>query len=329
MRRLSTLALAILSCACAKPSLAQAHTNAPAAKPSVPRTDELTVEAMVDLEWVSDATVSPDGKTIAYVLRVPPDDLDGPTAMRSEIWVIPARGDKAKARSYTTPSASSHSPAWSPDGKRIAFMSRRPGSTKSPVFAGPSDGGAAAPLTDSETEIHAFAWSPDGKQLAYVADQEPSPEEEQDKNAGRDQMLGDVEGTFQRLHVLDLRSKQAKAVSPRDRYVSQIAWSPDGKRLAVQASDRADVDATMMYSRLYTISVEGSVEGSAEGGELQPLCETAGKLGHIDWSPVGQHVAFLGATDLHDSTAAGRAPSRSTTRAPASGSSGWARTRCS
>jgi len=294
MRRLSTIALAILSCACAKPSLAQAHTNAPAA-PNVPRTDELTVEAMVDLEWVSEAAVSPDGKSIAYVLRVPPDDLEGPAAMRSAIWVIPSRGEKGEGRSFTTPSASSHSPAWSPDGKRIAFISRRPGSTKSQVYAVPIDGGEAEPLTESATEIYAFAWSPNGKQLAYVTDQEPSPAQKDDTSAGRDHVVGDVEGTFHQLWVHELRTGEAKAVTPRDRYVSQMAWAPDGKRLAVQASERADVDATMMYSRVYTVA--------AEGGELQPLCETAGKLGTIDWSPDGQHVAFLGASDLHDPTA--------------------------
>jgi dipeptidyl aminopeptidase/acylaminoacyl peptidase len=295
MRRLSTIALTCLLGACTKPSLAQGHTQAPSA-PTVPRTDELTVEAMIDLETVSDVSLSPNGKTIAFGLRVPPDRLDGPAGMRSVIWVVPASGEKAgKARSFSAPGSSAHSPAWSPDGKRIAFLSRRPGSTRSQVYAVPIDGGEAEPLTDSAPNTHAFAWSPDGKQLAYVADQEPTPAQKSDTSAGRDHVIGDVEGTFRRLSVLDLRTGKATAVTPRDRYVSQLTWSPSGKQLAVVASERPDVDATMMYSRVYTIS--------AAGGELQPLCETAGKLGTLDWSPDGKHVAFLGAADLHDPTA--------------------------
>lgn len=295
MRRLSTIALALFSCACAKPSLVGAQTNAPAA-PTVPRTDALTVEAMVDLEMVADVAVSPDGKRVAYVLRVPPDDLEGPAGMRSAIWVVSSKGDPANGRSFTTPSASSHSPAFSPDGKRIAFLSRRPGTTRSQVYAVPIDGGEAEPLTDADADVHAFAWSPDGKRIAYVADQAPSDAQKADTRAGRDHVVGDVEGTFHQLFVQPLRKGEpAKPVTPQGRHVTQLSWAPDGKRIAVVASDRADVDASMMYSRVYTVS--------AEGGELEPLCETAGKLGPLDWSPDGRHVAFLGAADLHDPTA--------------------------
>lgn len=74
--------------------------------------------------------------------------------------------------------------------------------------------------------------------FAYVADQEPTPAQRDDASAGRDQVVGDVEGTFHQLHVLDLRTKKAWAVSPRDRSVSQVTWAPRGERLAVVASDR-------------------------------------------------------------------------------------------
>ncbi|MCA9707083.1 MAG: S9 family peptidase [Myxococcales bacterium] len=294
MRRHLTTALVFLLWGCATPSAAaRASSNAPAARPAPPRTDALTIEMMVDLEYAADVALSPDGSTIAYVQRTPASELDGPTGMRSVIWVVPARG--GPPRSFTAPGASSNMPAWTPDGKRISFLSRRPGSSHTQVYAVPLDGGEAQPVTKSAASIHAFAWSPDGKQLAYVADRRPTPQQKEDEEAGRDWHLGDVHGTWHRLWVMNARTGEAKAVSPRDRHVIDFAWAPDGKRLAVQAAERADVDATMMYGDVYALP--------AEGGPLQLLCDHEGKLGAMAWSPDGTQLAFLGAADIHDPTA--------------------------
>lgn len=302
MRRLSTIALTFLLLGCAKPGVAHAATLAPgAATRAVPRTDALTAEAMVDLEYVSEVALSPDGKTVAYVQRVPPDALDGPAGMRSVIWVVQASPRNNQPRSFTTPSASSSAPAWSPNGKRIAFLSRRPGTSTTQVYAVPIDGGEAEPLTDAPGNVHEFAWSPDGKRLAYLVDQQPTAQEKDDAAAGRDWVRSDVQGTTHRLWVMDVRGKsEPRAISPRGLHVSHLRWSPDGERIAVQASARADVDAVMMYSRLFTFAADGS---TASAGDPTPLCETAGKLGPMAWSPDGTRLAFLGAADLHDPTA--------------------------
>lgn len=248
---------------------------------------------VVDLEYVSDVALSPDGKTVAYVQRSPASALDGPAGMRSVIGVVPTRG--GRARSFTTPGASSYAPAWTPNGKRIAFLSRRAGASHTQVYAVPIDGGEAEAITDAPGSVHAFAWSPDGKQLAYIADLQPTAEQDEATSAGRDWHTSDVHGTMHRLWVMNARSGEARAVSSRDRHIIRMAWAPDGKRLAVQASERADVDATMMYSDVFLVS--------ARGGGLTRLCEHEGKLGAMAWSPDGRRLAFLGASDLRDPTA--------------------------
>ncbi len=294
MQRLVCHTPLLLLLGCATPaSAAAAPAQAPTPASAVPRSDRLDASTLVDLRTVSDVAVSPDGKRVAYVLRVPPDGLDGPGGMRSIIWVVGRDG--GQARSFSTLGASSYAPAWSPDGKRIGLLSRRPGETHTQVLAVPIDGGEAQPLTDIDANIHAFAWSPDGKRIAYTADRKPTEAEAEDREQGRDWQVGDVHGTMVRLWVQDLRSGERTAVTPRDRHIAQMDWSPDGKRLVVQASTRADVDGVMMYSGLFTVS--------AAGGQLEPLTPTAGKLGHVTWSPDGSSIAFLGATDINDPTA--------------------------
>ncbi len=292
MRRLVTPGLTLLLWGCATPATtANAHAVAPA--PAVPRTDGLTVETVVDLEYVSEVALSPDGKTVAHVVRTPASGLEGPASMRSVIWVVPAKG--GTPRSFTTPGASSYALEWTPNGKRITFLSRRAGTAHTQVYAVPIDGGEAVSITEAPGSVHAYAWSPDGKQLAYTVDLQPTAEQKEDERAGRDWHASDVHGTMHRLWVMNVRSGEATPISPRDRHIIRMDWAPDGKRLAVQASERADTDATMMYGDVFTVP--------AKGGELTRLCAHDGKLGPMAWSPDGKHLAFLGATDIHDPTA--------------------------
>jgi len=59
-------------------------------------------------------------------------------------------------------------PAWSPDGKRIAFMSNRTG--KNQIYVMNADGTEQTQITNDNFENHDPAWSPDGTYIAYVSD---------------------------------------------------------------------------------------------------------------------------------------------------------------
>ncbi len=290
--KLAAPLLALLACACARADAPPSTISWVAqAEAEGERIDLLTTEDIVLLRSVTDVELSPDGAWIAHVLRVPPP-LDQPGRSHNQIWLVDAAGRDAPRR-LTPEDRSSWSPRWSPDGKQLAFLSKRPGDAHTQLYVMPVDGGEAQAAFEAKGSVAAFEWSPDGTRLAYSIGLETDAEKKE-RDAGRDWVIDEAGGTRNRLFVFD-RTSEATRELPVGKHVLDFEWAPDGTRLALRASEQATVDHGMMYSSLYTIDVAG--------GEAKPLTKTAGKLGDIAWSPDGKHLAFLGAADIHDSLA--------------------------
>src|SRR3954471_5388623 len=107
--------------------------------------------------------VSPDGQTaVVAVTRL---DLDA-DEYRSRLWTVPTDGS-APPRPLTHGHRDS-APAFSPDGRWLAYLSAGPkGRPQLHVLA--TDGGAPRTLTDHHLGAGAPVWSPDSRRLAYVA----------------------------------------------------------------------------------------------------------------------------------------------------------------
>ncbi len=292
MRRLVLTMVVGAIWGCATPGSAVARTSAPADESASRPTDELTAEDVVSLTMVTSVAISPDGKQVAYVLRTPRQAIESPGNARNVIWLVDRKGGTPLR--LTAPDVSSSSPQWSPDGRWLAFTSTRAGDDAAQIYRISPRGGEPERITEVDSGVKSFAWSPDGKAIAYTTKREPTKEERAATTAGKDWRTSDVKGEARRLFVLDLASRKSTAVGKREFHIEQFAWAPDSKRLLVQAGERADIDATMMYSRLFVTD--------RNGGWTQ-LTETQGKLGSFAWSPDGKRIAFLGASDIHDPTA--------------------------
>lgn len=149
---------ALLIVSVSTPSFAQAQK--PAFKPL----------DVFDLQWAADPQVSPDGHSIAYVRMGYDIKTD---RARGSIWLVGIDGKNERPLSSA---ATSGSPRWSPDGTRIAYVSRAADGSQQ-LFMYWTASGVNAPISNFTDTPGGLAWSPDGKWLAFTmhAAQERKP----------------------------------------------------------------------------------------------------------------------------------------------------------
>src|SRR5436190_2981351 len=121
-----------------------------------------SVDQILSLTRAGSSEISPDGRFVAYTVRETNWDDN---AYETEIWLADARS--GATRQLTNAKKSSQSPAWSPDGTKLAFVSDR--TDKRQIYLINPQGGEAAAITTVEDGVDRYAWSPDGKSIAYTA----------------------------------------------------------------------------------------------------------------------------------------------------------------
>ncbi len=134
--------------------------EAPEAKPLITATDLLKIKQL------ESPVLSPDGRWVAYVVRSiesKPDAKDD-WIYRTQLWL--AATDGSAPPRQLTQTGDNSSPAWSPDGRRLAFV-RTIDKDKPQILIMPLAGGEAWALTKLETGATDPRWSPDGNRILF------------------------------------------------------------------------------------------------------------------------------------------------------------------
>ena len=220
------------------------------------------------------AEFSPDGRQIVYAsCEYPTKGLtvrgDAPWTPRGEYhWEIATVGvDGSAGQRLTTNGRGDYLPSWSPDGRRIAFLSanRKYHATRLQLRTLAAQAADAEPqpvlTNDADLVSTPPQWSPDGTRLAVLV-------------AGRlDLVAADESGRY----------------TVTGGVISRVSWSPDGQRLAF-------VRRHGQSAQLVTVATDGSDERVLQSlGDLQELVtivhETR-QLSQVEWSPDGEHILY-------------------------------------
>ncbi len=277
--------------------IASAHPALAAGRP-------MTIDDLLAIKSVSDPQISPDGKSVVYVVS----ELDRATdKSNSDLWLVPAAGGEPKR--LTTSEGTDNHPRWRPDGQAIAFVSSRGGSSQ--VWLLPIDGGEARPLTKLPIDVSGPIWSPQGDKVAFVAEVCPgkSPEDTAARDKEKEVAKSKVrifdrlmirhwsswdEGKRSHLFIADAKTGEVKDLTPKLEVntppapfggSTDYAFSPDGKELAFTAEPSRDM-AWSTNTDIWTVP--------AEGGELKNLSEAhPGADAQPSYSPDGRSMAWL------------------------------------
>ena len=250
------------------------------------------------LAEVGEPAFTPDGNAIVYTVTVTNTAED---KKQSDLWRVRYDGTE-RTQLTDTPVHDEWSPAWSPDGRWLAFLSDRGGDDAvTQVWAMPAGGGEARALTALPGDVEAFAWAPDSQRLAVIAtDPSRAPGTPKPKNpppivTDRWQFKRDETGYLDahrsHLYVHDIARKESVQLTSGPHDESQPAWSPDGRQIAY-VTRRGDEPDRHANFDIYLI------EPRAGAAERQLTTFTGADndpdLGsRLAWSPDGKQIAYL------------------------------------
>ena len=292
------------------------------------------------VEAVSGTALSPDGRTVAFVRTV---IVEPENRRHSEIWAVPADGS-APPRRLTSPAFSSTAPRWSPDGRLLAFTSRRPVTEASgPTYESlwfmrmDAPGGEAFRIPGVDgTPV----FSPDTKWIAFTKAVPPSTPRatppataferttnERFKGHIYDWMNARFDGRGylpdprdphatppQELFVVARDGGTPRQLTTQGVNVQAPSWSPDGRAL-VFTSNMFDRDE-YVYDRadIFTVTLDGRVTRVTNDGHdhESPIWAADGSILALRQQSLNEVIAtkqpFGSPTDVYRFPVGGGAP---------------------
>jgi dipeptidyl aminopeptidase/acylaminoacyl peptidase len=247
-------------------------------------------EHVARLKRVETAVVSPDGKLVAYTLSVPREPLkDEDGTAWTELHVVDAAGH---TRPFVTGEVSVSAVQWTPEGKSIAYLSKRGDDKHTSIHAVPVDGGESRRVIEHDADVVGFSFSPTDERVAFLAKQAIPKERQEYRDKGFDQEVYEEDWQPTKVWIADRAGASPPRALELPGSASDVQWSPTGRQLAVVLAPTPLVDDSYMFRRVHVVD--------ADSGTIAESIKNPGKLGQVGWSPDGKHLALFSGVDIHD-----------------------------
>ena len=245
------------------------------------------IDALLDVKTPNDVQLSPDEKFVAYVYGTS-NKPDANTPHQSVIQLLNL-SDRQSITLDAARKGTNRSPRWSPNGQRLAFLSKRDHESAFQLCMTDLVGKQAESLSSEKENASSPEWLPDGSKLAYIG---------RDRLDQPDPLVVDAEPNFAGLITVSLMDGRRKRVSPSHLNVHEYTISPDGNAAVILASDHPNPMQGWYSAKLFLIQLDTGV-----CVELMP--RTPYQIGRLCWSPSGEYVAYVGGICSDEGNVAG------------------------
>lgn len=250
----------------------------------------MTIEDVMNIRYIEDPQISPDGQWIAYVIRTS-DEME--RSYKRDIYMVSTDGGEPIR---LTRSGKNTSPRWSPDSANLAFVSSR--DEKGQIYILPiKQPGEALQLTSNENGASAPAWSPDGENIAYLSRMNADEREKEDSDDNIEPPQDKLEGThrkerkaedeknrfdpraieripfregttfnddrFAQIYVIPTAENggiKARRLTNTDVSYSAPVWSKSGRHIVTTRSWNLGSDEPLRSKNIYLIEFESGIE---------------------------------------------------------------------